>query len=113
MSSRVGCEDSQSIYTDGACSLYIGSTMPKTKEDIGMIVKTTIVQPTYVVPQPYRNPVGHVIKLFRHPYDLTLTEAIDRTYDLYTDRNFKYHIPKSLITKKKLRYHTLKYIETH
>ena len=78
-----------------------------------MIVKTTIVTPKYVVPQPYRNPVGHVIKLFREPYNLHFSEAIDRTYELYTDRNFKYHIPKPLFSKKQLRYHALKYIETH
>lgn len=114
MSSRVGCEVFTSIYTDGVYSLYIGSTMPKSiKGDSLMIVKTTIVKPTYVVPQPYKNPVAHVIKLFCNPYNLPFGQAIDRTYEMYTDKNFKYHIPKSLFSKKKLRYHTLKYIETH
>lgn len=67
--------------------------------------------PHYKVPKPYTYPVAHVLKLFRHPYDMSIPDAIDATYRLYTDRSFKHHIPKSEFNKKMLRYHVIKYFE--
>lgn len=74
--------------------------------------KTTVyVCPHYKVPKPYTAPVAHVLKLFRDPYDMSLHDAVEATYKLYTDKNFKYHIPKTEFTKKKLKYHVLKWFE--
>lgn len=67
--------------------------------------------PHYKVPKPYTYPVAHVLKLFRNPYNMSLSDAVDSTYKLYTDRNFKYHIPKNIFTKKKLKYHVLRWFE--
>lgn len=73
--------------------------------------KKTYYCPHYKVPKPYTYPVAHAIKLFRDPYRLSLSDAIDSTYKLYTNRDFKYHIPKSEFSKKKLKYHVMRYFQ--
>lgn len=73
--------------------------------------KKTYYCPHYKVPKPYTYPVAHVLNLFRNPHNMSLKDAIDSTYKLYTDRNFKYHIPKSDFSKKKLKYHVIRWFE--
>ena len=77
-----------------------------------MIVKTTYVTSQYIIPRPYHDPAMYALKLFRSPYTCSFQQAVDKAYDLYTDRSFKYHIPRRDFHKDILIKHLRRYIES-